>query len=546
MNKNNESFGISVENYLCDRFMIKYNHNRKYRLNPSIKKELDAYNYDNLILKTHNGAENTSVDFFTDSLKTVSVKTNKKGYMQCPQKIGQSTKQKILNYFNCGSMTEFKKLVLNFDKDMILSYLQNLFCCDYLIYINADLGMMTFIKTGPIKLNFDVLNFKASKRLIQWKESNLLKINNKNFMEFQIHNNRNCIKCRFDMRTIIYLIKYDILQGLKIHNKIDFSFVQLRNNISEKQDLNYIKKCIETTTNKSFKDTEGILDLYSGDGEFSKFCLENGISNVISNDYRPHSFVLSNVLTNKNIDIDKCEKILDYMNDLDTCNSDLLIYKNNGYLSKSNSLLVDSWRIYLENLKNEITTEEYFLILKSILYSVCYVDLDKSSDIYNKYIENILNKPNKKLKLKKELLFNLNKNVDLNHMVFNNKPYDYTNYSEIVYLKFPNYYDFSLLNRICDYTDDFTDLLDLKIDKINLLDEICRHINCSYFFFNYSSNDNDINISNVFQVLSKYFHTTQFYEKTTDKKYNIYEEDDTQEIQYIIVGYNKRKDIKKI
>ena len=216
---------------------------------------------------------------------------------------------------------------------MICSYLENLFCCDYLIYINTFIGMMTFVKTGQIKLNFKHLIFKSSKKLNQWKESNLLKVNNKNFMEFQIHNNRNCIKCRFDMRTIMYLIKYDLLCGVKISNKVTFSFNILKDYTKSiiEEDFYFIKKCIEDSTNKPFKDIHSVLDLYSDSGEFSKFLLNNGILDVTSNDYRPHAFVLSNCLTSKNIDIFKCEKIIETLNDLDWKQyetSDLLIYKH--------------------------------------------------------------------------------------------------------------------------------------------------------------------------------------------------------------------------
>jgi hypothetical protein len=46
----------------------------------------------------------------------------------------------------------------------------------------------------------------------EWKESTTLKIGNKSIGEFQIHNNRDCIKFRFNIETLISLSKGHIIE----------------------------------------------------------------------------------------------------------------------------------------------------------------------------------------------------------------------------------------------------------------------------------------------------------------------------------------------
>lgn len=58
---------------------------------------------------------------------------------------------------------------------------------------------------------WDKNNFSFTQTLDSWNESNTVKYCGVSIGEFQVHNNRDCFKFRFDMKKIMRLIDNNVL-----------------------------------------------------------------------------------------------------------------------------------------------------------------------------------------------------------------------------------------------------------------------------------------------------------------------------------------------
>lgn len=195
----------------------------------------------NIIL--HSGHLNDTFDFITRDNKTISVKTNMYSNKVCPQYIGQTT---LANFnkktgLDLQFKDEYKKLVFTDTRAIIIMYLKYLFCCDTILsfgFSRSQAHSLTKTDTlqrrasspqreakrcdrvTAISLTEDI-KFVYSKNLNTWNESMTTSIliddtTTLSLCEFQIHNNRNCIKCRFNFETIIILIEKKLLVGITI------------------------------------------------------------------------------------------------------------------------------------------------------------------------------------------------------------------------------------------------------------------------------------------------------------------------------------------
>ena len=195
------------------------------------------------------GVVNTDVDFNGVGPMgpgTISVKTNINGDKVCPQNIGQTTRQKFMNHFNItvleneSQTTAIKRHILINVGQMLQDYLNQLNACDYLIHIHLkkktavpQLGSKettenylslfpeTQLSTAALEVKYiswyhrsffenfyfdpELITFSRS-TVDTWNESSSVKYNGVSIGEFQIHNNRNCVKFRFHFKNLCDMI----------------------------------------------------------------------------------------------------------------------------------------------------------------------------------------------------------------------------------------------------------------------------------------------------------------------------------------------------
>lgn len=225
--KSNEQTGMWTEKILCDILKINFNSKRDYinLLNYPLKLSKDIGVtiipiLDKLQINKHVGNINESFDFLTITGEHVSLKTNTNGFKVCPQIIGQTTLHKLNQYFGTEfNKEQFKEYIMTNSLNILNHYLSNTFVCKHLINIKYDTGKIYYFckDLPPVLHNTE---FEFTNTLLNWNESNTvkIKINDKFFSlaEFQIHNNRNCIKCRFNFDTIIKLINLNLIKGITL------------------------------------------------------------------------------------------------------------------------------------------------------------------------------------------------------------------------------------------------------------------------------------------------------------------------------------------
>jgi hypothetical protein len=221
----NETTGMMTEKILCDILQIQFNSKRDYitdNIPNKLKKDISntlSLLLPRLQITQHIGNTNGSSDFLTSTKEFVSLKTNINGFKVCPQKIGQTTLQKINQHFKTNhTKAEFKIFIMTNCKMILIEYLKYSFICKHLISIKYDLGKIYYFNKTDILEGLENIQFSFTNTLENWNESNTVKIKINDYelslAEFQIHNNRNCIKCRFMFDTIIQLIKLNIIKGI--------------------------------------------------------------------------------------------------------------------------------------------------------------------------------------------------------------------------------------------------------------------------------------------------------------------------------------------
>jgi len=157
----------------------------------------------------------------TDDSIYLSAKTTKKDGKVCPQVIGQPSKKKFCEYFGIISelkndtnniiydLEQIKKYIETNIKTMLQIYCENTFDCP-IIYYNKHKNKLLFIK---LKENIDWskynIIFSRTTSSGDWNESSSIKIegNKSSFGEFQVHNNRDCIKFRWAFENLLVLFK---------------------------------------------------------------------------------------------------------------------------------------------------------------------------------------------------------------------------------------------------------------------------------------------------------------------------------------------------
>jgi hypothetical protein len=222
----NEELGMFTEKIICDIVRIKFNSKRNYineenypfKLRRDLEMSLGSY-LRSLNIKEHLGHINNYYDFVTTKKESISIKTNISGSKICPQTIGQVSLENFnaKTDFNFKSVLDYKKTILKNPNNIINTYLQHLFCCNLMLSFKYDQAKVyCFESKQNISLQNAVFNF--SKTLQTWQSSMSMGIQIGNVFrplcEFQIHTSRNCIKCRFNLDTIILLIQKGMIKNV--------------------------------------------------------------------------------------------------------------------------------------------------------------------------------------------------------------------------------------------------------------------------------------------------------------------------------------------
>lgn len=213
----NETFGITCEKIICDINRVLFPEEMKNRVvetrfTSRLQKNLEqVFKSNRITVQKYSGDSDDRVDFILTDGKTLSVKTNLQSDKICPQIIGQTTRKKFCNFFNLPTQSpdEIKKWIVENIDTLLTSYYKHTFCCDYLLWVNEQTAECKLIPK-PKTIHFSYLTF--TRTLENWNESNTVKIQTSTHSkptslgEFQLHRNRNCIKFRFNLLTLIKLI----------------------------------------------------------------------------------------------------------------------------------------------------------------------------------------------------------------------------------------------------------------------------------------------------------------------------------------------------
>jgi len=229
---NNETISQSAEVAVCELFHIPHSIGMDRIDRPitnNIKTKLARFlsNHPNITITEWTASCGNKIDFKLSNGKTLSLKTLKRNYGKiCPQVVGQPTLKKwdqifntniTQNYTNHNKIESIRRWKL-IKKDLISflnKYLENTFCCDYLLLIsNCNQNPVCSLLSKPCKFyNFEKECIRYDRPMYEerWNSTKqkysefstkiyLEKDNNEkiNIGEFQFHkNSRRQIKFRF-------------------------------------------------------------------------------------------------------------------------------------------------------------------------------------------------------------------------------------------------------------------------------------------------------------------------------------------------------------
>jgi adenine-specific DNA-methyltransferase len=583
--RNTEELGILTERIICETSKISFKTRREYNniiseMNNDISRSLR--NIERTVKFTdHMGNINKEYDFLgvNDTKKKlikISIKTIMKNNNKiCPQKVGQCSLKKFNENFgtNYESNEGIKGYFYNNIECLLNEYLKNTFCCDNTIIYKFMEGEMYDIERIRVPKFVNVI-FKVKNEIKDWNESNTVYVivcgEKYTLGEIQIHNNRNCIKYRFNSETLVRLIEYGYIENLKIRKfnleyKYNISIEKMNNKEDEKdktivkktkvyKSFNYIgsKKKLLTFLEekmgeymgKSVDKIESFGDYFCGTGIVSYNMIQKGVKRVISNDIQHYAYTISSVWSKDNINVEKINGVIGELNDMivkvdeKDSKEDDFIYRNytevgdRMYLTKLNGLRVDKVRKRIEELYkcNMINIKEYHLLIKVLLYGVTAVS--NTASVYGAYLKKYKACALKTLVMDPLLVENLS-DMSIEHESYNmdiSKLLEMPIYTEVCYIDSPynsRKYDdnYHLLETISRY--DYpkikgkTGLRDskmtrsrfcLKTEVRDAFDDIYSKIRSKYIFVSYSS-EGLVSKEKMMEMMNKYYKNVVCYEK---------------------------------
>ena len=198
---------------ICLLYEIEYDGKYKYSLDEAKHIKETLYKLKNIFpFKIKHIAKNgNKYDFVSiDGNIYLSAKTTKKDAKVCPQVIGQPSKKKFCEFFGIDlfyNLEQIKEYIEKNVKTLLEIYTLNTFDCS-IVYYNKHKKLLLFINL--IK-NIDwtkyIISFSHIVKNKKWNESSCISINGITIGEFQIHNNRDCIKFRWSFEKLLNLFK---------------------------------------------------------------------------------------------------------------------------------------------------------------------------------------------------------------------------------------------------------------------------------------------------------------------------------------------------
>ena len=231
---NNETLGQSAEKVICDlskidNFHLNERSNKTYEveLKPILSKAINELpkiiSHSGLEKGIRGGTSKSKIDFYLEGDQTLSVKTNKShNTMVCAPEVGQASWQVLEKYFkllldenNIDHLNEenYRRLVYNSIHKFVPIQLNNLFSCDYLLWIFRikDVFQYKIInKRNVLDFDWKFKKFWSKKDLNGWikSESISFRYNNISLINVQVHNHRKpSNKFRFNMRNLCKLLE---------------------------------------------------------------------------------------------------------------------------------------------------------------------------------------------------------------------------------------------------------------------------------------------------------------------------------------------------
>ena len=207
-----EDLGIILEKAICISQEIEYVGEFKYSLE---KAEILAQKLGNLQHfipepLAHTARGGAKYDFMGETVR-LSAKSNKTHHKVAPQSVGQPTKKRFCELFGLApelaEPTPIKGYILNNIRDMLPKYFENTFDCSLLYYHEKEKTLLLIKKNKSI--DWAKKNITFSKNTVEtWNEGSTLYLEvepgiTKSIGEFQLHNHRNSVKFRWDMRNLV-------------------------------------------------------------------------------------------------------------------------------------------------------------------------------------------------------------------------------------------------------------------------------------------------------------------------------------------------------
>lgn len=229
---NNEEIGISAEIAIAKAFNVPVDNCYMARGNSDVVNMIQPH-IQNIFGKEgipcpiqHIAEGQNPVDFLLQNQKTLSVKTNQQFSKKvAPQNVGQPTSSTYFNHFRSiyGNNIPveysercqlFKEVSIERIDEVMAIYWENLFHCDYLLHLFNIVDSSGYITNNlqyivyPLldSRSFDKSKFTFTQTSQSWKESCTVKYYGITIGEFQVHNNRDCFKFRFNMDGINRLL----------------------------------------------------------------------------------------------------------------------------------------------------------------------------------------------------------------------------------------------------------------------------------------------------------------------------------------------------
>ena len=199
-----EDLGKIFEMAVCLYYEIDYDGHYKYSLQEAqiLKNKLSnlksVFPYN--IKHCAKGGSKYDFECIDDPTIHLSAKTTKKDGKVCPQVIGQPSRKKFCEFFALDQsigLDQIKTFIINNIAQMLTVYCIHTFDCP-LLYYNKHSNLLAFIVYKEhINWSNYVIQFSHNIKNKLWNESSSISINGVTIGEFQVHNNRDCIKYRW-------------------------------------------------------------------------------------------------------------------------------------------------------------------------------------------------------------------------------------------------------------------------------------------------------------------------------------------------------------